>query len=138
MLIEDFGDWGIVGVEYFEETDLLVVRDGLYIFQDDGLGTVSEVNETLVTHEDAWTLIITLFSDDFLQVFSFDEDVLETPLSFECDRNHVVLTDACERLLVDVLVTCEGDVIDVPVEVTRFDVVELEVRVNGEVYDLVH
>jgi len=138
VLIEDFGDWGIVGVEYFEETDLLVVRDGLYIFQDDGLGTVSEVNETLVTHEDTWTLVVALFPDDFLQVFSFDEDVLETPLSFECDGNHVVLTDACERLLVDVLVACEGDVIDVPVKVSRFDVVELEVRVNGEVYDLVH
>jgi len=138
VLIEDFGDWGVVGVEDFEETDLLVVRDGLYVFQDDGLGTISEVNETLVAHEDTWTLVIALFPDDFFQVFSFDEDVLETPLGFEGNGNHVVLTDACERLLVDVLVTCEGDVIDVPVEVTRFDVVELEVRVDGEVYDLVH
>ena len=138
MLIVDFGDRGVVGVEDFEETDLLIVREGLYVFHDNGLGAVSEVNETLVAHENTWTLVVTLFPDDFLQVFSFDEDVLETPLGFEGNGNHVVLTDACERLLVDVLVTCEGDVIDVPVEVTRFDVVELEVRVDGEVYDLVH
>jgi len=50
----------------------------------------------------------------------------------------VVLTDACEGLFVDVLVACEGDVVNVSVEVTRFDVVELEIRVDGEIYDLVH
>jgi len=125
-------------VEDFEETDLLIVREGLYVFHDNGLGAVSEVNETLVAHENTWTLVVTLFPDDFLQVFSFDEDVLETPLGFQRDGNHVILTDACERFLVDVLVTCEGDVIDVSVEVAGFDVVELEVRVDGEVYDLVH
>ena len=65
MLIVDFGDWGVVGVEDFEETDLLVVRDGLDVLQDDRLGAVSEVNETLVSHEDAWTLVVALFSDDF-------------------------------------------------------------------------
>jgi len=65
VLIVDFGDWGVVGVEDFEETDLLVVRDGLDVLQDDRLGAVSEVNETLVSHEDAWTLVVALFSDDF-------------------------------------------------------------------------
>jgi len=125
-------------VEDFEETDLLVVRDGLDVLQDDRLGAVSEVNETLVSHEDAWTLVVALFSDDFLQVFGSDEDVLQTSLGFEGNGDHVVLTDACEGLFVDVLVACEGDVVNVSVEVTRFDVVELEIRVDGEIYDLVH
>ena len=52
-------------MEDFEETNLLVVRDGLDVLQDDRLGAVSEVNETLVSHEDAWTLVVALFSDDF-------------------------------------------------------------------------
>ena len=138
MLIVDFRDWGVVGVEDFEETNLLVVRDGLDVLQDDRLGAVSEVNETLVSHEDSWTLVVALFSDDFLQVFGSDEDVLQTSLGFEGNGDHVVLTDACEGLFVDVLVACEGDVVNVSVEVTRFDVVELEIRVDGEIYDLVH
>jgi len=65
VLIVDFRDWGVVGVEDFEETNLLVVRDGLDVLQDDRLGAVSEVNETLVSHEDSWTLVVALFSDDF-------------------------------------------------------------------------